>query len=69
MKRYNSFVFKFSGVEAKNRIVLAPMTNGQSNSDGTLGDDEFNWLTRRAKEGFGVIISCAANVSIDGKCS
>ncbi|MBI2966426.1 MAG: NADH:flavin oxidoreductase [Bacteroidetes bacterium] len=50
-----------------NRIVLAPLTNLQSNDDGTLGDDEYRWLVRRAEGGFGIIISCAAYVSDDGK--
>mgnify|MGYP003339815109 FL=1 len=37
----------------KNRFVLAPMTNCQSHADGTLGDDEYNWLVMRAAGGFG----------------
>ena len=28
------------GAELKNRFVLAPLTNLQSNTDGTLSDDE-----------------------------
>lgn len=67
MKLYTKLKFKSSGKETMNRIVLAPMTNGQSNADGTLGEDEYNWLVRRAKEGFGIIISCASNVSADGQ--
>ena len=31
-----------------NRITLAPLTNWQSHADGTLGDDEYRWLTMRA---------------------
>lgn len=46
---------------------MAPLTNLQSNVDGTLGEDEYTWLTRRAKEGFGIIITCAAHVSKDGQ--
>jgi 2,4-dienoyl-CoA reductase-like NADH-dependent reductase (Old Yellow Enzyme family) len=54
------------GVVASNRVALAPLTNGQSNSDGTLGSDERAWLLRRARGGFGVIETCAAHVSMDG---
>ena len=43
------------------------MTNGQSLVDGRLGDDELAWLARRADGGFGMIATCAANVSHDGK--
>lgn len=67
MKMYSSYKFQSSGKTSINRIALAPMTNGQSNEDGTLGDDEYNWLVRRAKEGFGIIITCASNVSEEGK--
>lgn len=50
-----------------NRIALAPLTNLQGNDDGTLSDNEYNWLVSRAREGFGMIITCAANVSKDGQ--
>jgi 2,4-dienoyl-CoA reductase-like NADH-dependent reductase (Old Yellow Enzyme family) len=55
------------GAVAKNRVALAPLTNGQSHDDGTLGDDELTWLARRAAGGFGVVETCAAHVSPDGK--
>ena len=55
------------GLVLPNRIALAPMTNGQSLADGSLGDDELNWLARRADGGFGLVETCAANVSLDGK--
>jgi len=64
---FQPYTFRRSGLTAKNRITLAPMTNGQSREDGTLGDDEYRWLIRRAKENFGVIITCAAHVSEDGQ--
>ena len=67
MKLFEPYTFIKSGLTSVNRIVLAPMTNLQSNDDGTLGDDEYIWLTRRAKEGFGIIITCAAHVSKDGQ--
>mgnify|MGYP005849421697 CR=1 FL=1 len=67
MKLYEPYTFKNSGKQAINRIALAPMTNLQSHADGTLSDDEYRWLVRRAKEGFGTIITCAAHVSLDGQ--
>lgn len=56
-----------SRVAAKNRIWLAPLTNQQSHPDGTLGDDELHFLARRADGGFGLIETCAAYVTQDGK--
>lgn len=67
MIRYTPFTFPHSKKIAPNRIALAPMTNSQSHDDGSLSDDEYNWLIRRAKEGFGIIITCAAHVSLDGQ--
>ncbi len=55
------------GVSVPNRAVLAPMTNCQSQPDGLLGDDELNWLARRADGGFGIVETCAAYVALDGK--
>ncbi|MBW8812082.1 MAG: NADH:flavin oxidoreductase [Caulobacterales bacterium] len=51
----------------KNRFMLAPLTNLQSHPDGTLSDDEFNWLTLRAKGGFGLTMTCAAHVQAVGQ--
>ena len=51
----------------RNRIALAPLTNKQSHQDGLLGDDELAFLARRADGGFGLISTCAAYVSLDGK--
>ncbi len=56
-----------NGVTLPNRVALAPLTNLQSHDDGTLSDTEAAWLTRRAEGGFGLISTCAAYVSIDGK--
>ena len=47
--------------------MLAPMTNTQSHDDGTLSDDEFKWLTMRAKGGFGLTMTCASHVQAIGK--
>jgi len=43
------------------------MTNGQSNPDGTLSDDELAWLRARARGEFGVIQTCATHVTRDGQ--
>ncbi|AGC47296.1 FAD/FMN-binding oxidoreductase [Myxococcus stipitatus DSM 14675] len=55
------------GVVARNRIWLAPLTNMQSHTDGTLSDDELRFLSRRAAGGFGLVETCAAHVKQDGK--
>ncbi len=63
---FDPLVFR-NGVRAKNRVVLAPMTNPQSHEDGTLGEDELRWLLMRAEGGFGVVTTCAAHVAKDGQ--
>lgn len=55
------------GLTLPNRCALAPLTNRQSASDGTLGDDELRWLRARAHGGFGLISTCAAYISDEGK--
>lgn len=55
------------GPAMKNRFMLAPLTNLQSHPDGTLSDDEFKWLTYRAKGGFGLTMTCAAHVQAVGQ--
>jgi 2,4-dienoyl-CoA reductase-like NADH-dependent reductase (Old Yellow Enzyme family) len=67
VKLFESFIFPKTSKVISNRIALAPMTNGQSHDDGTLGDDEYRWLIRRAKEGFGIIFTCAAHVTKEGQ--
>ena len=56
-----------NGVRARNRVVVAPMTNQQSHADGSLSDDELRWLALRAEGGFGVVETCAAHVALDGQ--
>lgn len=55
------------GPAHKNRIWLAPLTNSQSNADGTLADDEFNWLSGRAQAGYGLTMTCASHVQASGQ--
>lgn len=50
-----------------NRLALAPLTNKQSNADGTLGDDERRWLVARAEGGFGLVMTCATYVAPEGQ--
>ena len=65
-KLNNSIVFP-CGLTMKNRFMLAPLTNTQSFEDGKLSDDEFTWLTLRAKGNFGITMSCASHVQEIGK--
>ena len=51
----------------KNRFMLAPLTNQQSHEDGQLSDEEFRWLTMRARGGFGLTMTCASHVQAIGK--
>lgn len=55
------------GPAMKNRFMLAPLTNQQSNQDGTLSDAEYRWLTMRAEGGFGLTMTCASHVIANGK--
>ena len=55
------------GPPMKNRFMLAPLTNEQSHVDGTLSDDEYHWLTMRAKGGFGCTMTCASHVQRIGQ--
>lgn len=55
------------GPAAKNRLMLSPLTNTQSHPDGRLSDDEFNWLTLRARGGFGLTTTCASHVQAAGQ--
>ncbi|MEZ4392744.1 MAG: NADH:flavin oxidoreductase [Polyangiales bacterium] len=55
------------GVVSRNRVWLAPLTNKQSHADGTLADAELRFLALRADGGFGLVETCAAYVSQDGK--
>lgn len=60
--------FRFaSGVEARNRVALAALTNQQSHEDGSLSDDELGFLEQRAQGGFGIVCTCAAHVALGGR--
>lgn len=55
------------GLTAKNRFMLAPMTNTQSHENGELSNEEFKWLTKRAEGQFGIVMTCASHVQEVGK--
>jgi 2,4-dienoyl-CoA reductase-like NADH-dependent reductase (Old Yellow Enzyme family) len=55
------------GVIARNRVWLAPLTNMQSHPDGTCSEAEQRFLGMRSDGGFGLVETCAAHVSEDGK--
>ncbi len=55
-----------NGIELKNRIVMAPMTNFSSNPDGTVTDAEVNYYARRSK-GVSMVITACTYVTPNGK--
>lgn len=55
-----------NGVELKNRIVMAPMTNFSSNPDGTVTEAEVNYYARRSK-GVSMVITACTYVTPNGK--
>lgn len=55
------------GAAWPNRLAVAPLTNHQSNWDGSASDQEIHWLQRRARGGFGMVMTAAAHVSPAGK--
>jgi len=67
MNKLNDNIVFPCGISMKNRFMLAPLTNTQSNEDGTLSNDEFSWLTLRAKGNFGITMSCASHIQEIGK--
>ncbi|PLS09442.1 NADH-dependent flavin oxidoreductase [Neobacillus cucumis] len=62
---FESFTFP-SGVEVKNRIVMAPMTNFSSNPDGTVTDAEVKYYARRSG-GVGMVVTACTYVTANGK--
>jgi len=55
-----------SGVQVKNRIVMAPMTNFSSNPDGTVTDAEAKYYARRSS-GVGMVVTACTYVTANGK--
>ncbi|PLT34487.1 NADH-dependent flavin oxidoreductase [Bacillus sp. V5-8f] len=55
-----------NGIQLKNRVVMAPMTNFSSNPDGTVTNEEVNYYIRRSK-GVGMVITACTYVTENGK--
>ena len=55
-----------SGLVARNRLVMAPMTTWSSNEDGTISFHELEYLRRR-RAGVGIVITAACYVQRSGK--
>ncbi|XJZ27825.1 NADH-dependent flavin oxidoreductase [Bacillota bacterium Lsc_1132] len=59
--------FSFSnGIQLKNRLVMAPMTNFSSNPDGTVSEAEVNYYARRSK-GVSMVVTACTYVTPNGK--
>ncbi|MED4462053.1 NADH-dependent flavin oxidoreductase [Metabacillus fastidiosus] len=68
-KKYQDLLspYTFSkGIELKNRIIMAPMTNFSSNPDGTVTDAEVDYYARRSK-GVSMVITACTYVTPNGK--
>ena len=59
--------YTFAGGQTMSTGSSSTMTNQQSHADGTLSDDEYNWLVARAQGQFGNVTTCAAHVTLDGQ--
>ncbi|MGB8001645.1 MAG: NADH-dependent flavin oxidoreductase [Anaerobacillus sp.] len=69
MSAHRNFLEPFtlpSGIELKNRVLLAPMTNFLSNDDGTVSDQEIAYYKKRSG-GVGAVITACAYVLPHGK--
>lgn len=62
---FDSFTFK-NGINLKNRLMMAPMTNFSSNEDGTVTDAEVDYYVRRSK-GVSMVITACTYVTRNGK--
>lgn len=55
----------FSGLESKNRLVMAPMTRSRANENGTVDKDSALYYSQRAS--MGLIISEGTQPSLEGQ--
>ncbi|MHA0856875.1 NADH-dependent flavin oxidoreductase [Paenibacillus sp. CMAA1364] len=62
---FESYTFD-SGVEVKNRVVMAPMTTWSSNIDGTISDAEIDYYRNRSA-GVGMVVTACTHVSPNGQ--
>ena len=67
MKKLDDSILFPCGIKMKNRFMLSPLTNTQSHENGVLSQEEFDWLTMRAKGQFGLVMTCASHVQAIGK--
>jgi 2,4-dienoyl-CoA reductase-like NADH-dependent reductase (Old Yellow Enzyme family) len=63
---FKPYTFR-SGAQAKHRITMAPLTNGQSHPNGVCSDQERRWLERHAQGDFAIVMTCASHVSVGGQ--
>jgi predicted alpha/beta hydrolase family esterase len=56
-----------NGSRMAHRVALSPLTNCQSNDDGTLAEEELHWLSMRASGGFALTTTTATFVHGSGK--
>jgi len=54
------------GPDMRNRFMLAPLTNQQSEFDGTASEYDHIWMRQLAKSDYGLIQTCAATVEAGG---
>ncbi|MBT2601476.1 NADH-dependent flavin oxidoreductase [Bacillus sp. ISL-53] len=64
-KIFQPYIFP-SGVEVKNRIMMAPMTTYSSDDQGVVTDDELAYYAERSA-GVGAVVTACAYVSARGK--
>ncbi|MEW4223868.1 NADH-dependent flavin oxidoreductase [Rossellomorea marisflavi] len=59
------YTFK-NGIELKNRVIMAPMTNFSSDDNGNVTDAEVDYYARRS-QGVSMVITACTNVTPNGK--
>jgi len=62
---FDTFTFR-NGINLKNRLVMAPMTNFSSNEDGTVTDAEVEYYARRS-QGVSMVVTACTYVTRNGK--
>lgn len=63
---WEPFRLPVSGIELKNRIMMAPMTTWSGNLDGTVSDAEIDYYRKRSG-GVGVVATACAFIMPEGK--
>jgi len=60
---------QFAAIEAKNRIVMAPMVTNYADSDDKVTDRQIDFYTKRSRGGVGPIVVEAAMVGRETRIS